>query len=337
MRNIYLVLFLFLFACKAEEKYTLQHIPFIPKVGIRALEISETTTWFAGQNGTWGYIQKDKLYFDSIPEAKGMDFRSISILNDSTTLLLTAGSPALLFKTSNFGKTWQIVYENNHPDVFFNSMTFWDANKGIAFGDPMEGCFNILITKDGGKTWTKIPCTNLPVPEPGEAAFAASNTCISVAKDRITIVTGGVKSRVLVSEDKGNSWKAFEMPILQGSSMTGAFTHHFLDEKIGIAMGGNFEDKSSNQNNKVLTLDGGENWQIIAAGQIPGYTSCVQFASKQKIQTIFSCGDDGVYISKNLGQNWDLISTESFNTLRVDVKNRRVWLAGNQKLAYFVF
>lgn len=334
MRNIYLILLVILVSCKAEDKPTLTYIQNIPSIGIRALEISENTVWFAGQNGTWGYLKEDKLVTDSIIYANGMDFRSISVLNDSTVLLLTAGSPALLFKTNNFGKTWQIVYQDNHPEVFFDSMTFWDENNGIAFGDPIDSCFTIIRTTDAGQTWYKLACDNLPQPYPGEAAFAASNTCISVANGRITIATGGVKSRLLVSEDAGTTWQAQETPIIQGSSMTGTFTHHFFDEKVGILMGGDFENKTSNQNNKILTTDGGKSWQIVGEGQLPGYTSCVQFTSNQNKKLLFSCGEDGVYNSVDLGKNWKLLSPEPFNTLRVDAKTRRIWLAGKAKLAF---
>ena len=33
-------------------------------------------------------------------------------------------------------------------------MDFWDRDHGIVFGDPVNGNFQVLVTSDGGRTWT---------------------------------------------------------------------------------------------------------------------------------------------------------------------------------------
>jgi hypothetical protein len=63
-------------------------------------------------------------------------------------------------------------------------MAFWDATHGIVLGDPIPDengklKFELLITTDG-RTWTPIPPAQLPPAEEGEAAFAASNTCLAI-------------------------------------------------------------------------------------------------------------------------------------------------------------
>ena len=49
-------------------------------------------------------------------------------------------------------------------------------------GDPTADCISIIITRDGGQTWNKIPCSQLPKSKEGEAAFAASNTILPSIK-----------------------------------------------------------------------------------------------------------------------------------------------------------
>ena len=37
-------------------------------------------------------------------------------------------------------------------------MKFKNSNDGIAVGDPIEGCIQIIKTMDGGETWNQINC-----------------------------------------------------------------------------------------------------------------------------------------------------------------------------------
>ena len=83
----------------------------------------------------------------------------------------------------------------------------------------------------------KLPDSKLPKVFEGEAHFAASNTNIVVKGNDTWIVSGGKKSRVFYSSDKGNSWKVYETPIVQGKQMTGIFTADFYDDKNGFVCG----------------------------------------------------------------------------------------------------
>ena len=77
--------------------------------------------------------------------------------------------------------------------AFYDSMQFWDDENGIAVGDPTVNCMSILLTKDGGNSWNKIACENLPLAVEGEAAFAASNTNISLVDQNALLSRGGKK------------------------------------------------------------------------------------------------------------------------------------------------
>ena len=39
---------------------------------------------------------------------------------------------------------------NHDPTGFLDAIAFWDAEHGIAMGDPVNGRFMILTTADGG-------------------------------------------------------------------------------------------------------------------------------------------------------------------------------------------
>lgn len=216
-------------------------------------------------------------------------------------------------------------------------MRFWNDLEGIAIGDPIENCLSIIITRDGGNTWSKIPCGNLPKTVEGEAAFAASNSNVIVKGDKTWIVSGGKKSRVFYSADKGLHWDVFETPIVQGGQMTGIFTADFYDEKNGIIAGGNYEDQKFNHQNKAVTNDGGKTWTLIAEGSGFGYASCVQFVPGSDAKQIVSVGASGLCYSSDGGLTWkQFLDDKTLYTIRFADENT-AFAAGKNKIIRIKF
>ena len=124
--------------------------------------------------------------------------------------MLSIESPALLYKIGDSGRM-EIVYKEEGEDVFYDAMTFLNDMDGIAIGDKVGDCLSVIVTKDGGNTWTKVPCSQLPEGIIGEGAFAASNTNIKSIGDKVWMAT--TTGRVLFSSDKGKSWEVYQTPI----------------------------------------------------------------------------------------------------------------------------
>jgi len=269
----------------------------------------------------------------SIQHADQADLEFRGIAKTSNALfLLAVGSPALLFKTEDKGKNWAVVYREGHPDAFYDAIAFWDDKHGIAMGDPTEDCLSIILTNDGGDTWTKIPCEDLPPAAEDEAAFAASNSNIALVADHVWIVSGGSSARVFHSPDRGASWEVYDTPIVQGGKMTGIFTASFYDQKRGIIFGGDWEDQARNVQNKAITTDGGKTWALVADGQSPGYRSSVQYLPHSDAQGIIAVGTPGISYSADGGQQWRTLSDSSFYTIRICDSGKLAWLAGKNKV-----
>ncbi|GJM35897.1 MAG: hypothetical protein DHS20C18_48980 [Saprospiraceae bacterium] len=303
---------------------------------IRAITaIDNNRLWFGGSKGQFGYTEDGGTTWtiDSIQSDKNanLEFRGIAKTSNAV-FLLAVGAPALLFKSEDKGKNWTIAYEENHPAAFYDAIAFWDDQEGIAMGDPTEECLSIILTKDGGNTWTKIPCSQLPPAAENEAAFAASNSNIALVGDQAWIVSGGGKARVFHSPDRGKTWEVFDTPIIQGGKMTGIFTTAFYDQNRGIIFGGDWENQAQNTANKAMTTDGGKTWQLLADGQDPGYRSSVQYAPNSNAQAIFATGIPGISYSSDGGQNWTILSDSSFYTMRLSSSGNTAWLAGNGKI-----
>lgn len=288
-------------------------------ISIRAIVLDSNQLWFSGNNGKYGAIDlvtqkkfRGRINKDSLhPE-----FRSIAKTKDAI-FILSVANPALLYKISNDRKVVKLVYQEENEKVFYDSMQFLDTNFGVAMGDPVSNCLNIIITNDGGNTWQKIPCDKLPKVEEGEAAFAASNTNVMLRNNKIIIVSGGKKSRCFVSEDKGNTWQVYNTPIVQGKTMTGIFTADFYDENIGFIAGGNYEKQEDNSNNKAITKDGGKTWQLVGQSQGFGYASCIQFVPNSKGKSLICVGGTGVHYSNDSGNTWKkMLEDKDLYTIR---------------------
>lgn len=339
---ILLLVSLFL-ACKNEYKArTINSINITTfkkdSTSIRAIEaVNDSTVYYAGSNGDIGYTNNNgktwKTYKAIHQDTITPHFRSLAS-NGKTMFALSIANPALLYKIA-YGKP-QLVYKEIGKKVFYDSMKFFaDGKHGIAVGDPVQDCASIILTSDGGTTWNKLPCSKLPKFEDGEAFFAASNTNIKIIGSTVWIASGGKKSRVLKSMDKGQTWKIFETPFTQGNGPQGIYSIDFTDELNGIAIGGDYSKPKENTNNKAITKDGGKTWQIVANNQNPSYKSCVQYVPDTDGKEVFAVGKTGVSFSSNGGLTWKEVSKEQFYTIMFVDKNT-AWLSGHNKIGKLV-
>ena len=180
------------------------------------------------------------------------------------------------------------------------------------------GHFFKASTLDAGEHWYPYPEKFAPVADSGEACFASSGTNIrSTKKLKIVLVTGGMKSNILVGD------KRYILPLLKGKESTGA-NSVAVNEKNIIVVGGDFTTKDSTNGNCCYSTNAGKTWKIPTTAP-HGYRSCVEYLSEKKW---ISCGLNGVDISNDDGNNWTWISKDSFNACRKAKKGTAVFFAG---------
>ena len=306
-------------------------------LSIRAIEIMGSSLAFAANNGTYGlFNSSNKTWkintqkFDTISP----EFRAVASTSNDF-FMLSVANPALLYKTGDSGQM-ELVYKEENEKVFYDSMTFWNDSEGIAMGDPTDGCISMIITRNGGKSWNKVDCKDLPEAAEGEAAFAASNSNIAIQGDDTWILTGGKKSRILYSKDKGKNWEVFDIPLLQGEATTGGYSIDFYDNKNGVIIGGDYTNPEGNSGNKAVTHDGGKTWELIAEGKDPGYKSAIRFVPNTKGKGLVATGFTGIHYSKDAGENWEKLSDEGFYTLRF-INDSLAYAAGKGRIARLKF
>ncbi|MFY0630956.1 MAG: oxidoreductase [Flavobacteriaceae bacterium] len=345
MKRILVLLTVIVFMSSCEQEYkprTIDSVSIeefkIDSVSIRAiLPIHKRKLFYADSKGNIGLTTNDgKSWVNSsfihinTTDTITPNFRSIAS-NGTSVFALSIGNPALLYKMKMDRSDNHMVYKEEHEKVFYDSMKFFDEQNGIAMGDPTEDCLSVILTKDGGNTWEKVPCDKLPKVVEGEAAFAASNTNIKVLGKTAWIVTGGTKARVFKTIDLGETWEVFETPIIQGDGPQGIYSVDFADENNGIIIGGDYSKPDGNKANKAITKDGGITWNLVADGQNPNYKSCVQYVPDTDGKEVFAVGKTGVSYSNDGGVTWKEVSKDGYYAIEF-VDRNIAWLSGNQKM-----
>lgn len=306
-------------------------------ISVRALEVMGKNLAFGANHGRYGlYNDNTKEWKVNLQEQDSVlpEFRAVAS-TENDFFMISVGNPALLYKTGDNGKM-ELVYREDNEKVFYDAMTFWNDQEGIAMGDPTENCLSVIITRDGGNTWNKLSCDILPETAEGEAAFAASNSNIAVAGDKTWILSGGMESRVFFSPDKGKTWEVFETPLIQGQPTTGGYSMDFYNEEEGIIVGGDYTKSENNSANLAVTKDGGKNWKLVSEGKGPGYLSGVRYIPNSQGKELVAVGPEGIFYSEDSGENWIKISEEPFHTIRF-VTDSTAFAGGNKRIAKLRF
>jgi photosystem II stability/assembly factor-like uncharacterized protein len=330
MKRIAIVLTIFqiLFCVCISQSQSIILLDSGKNTSIRGLSVvTNSVAWISGSNGytaltndagkTWKWKQ--------LSGYERLDFRDIEAFSDHEAVIVSAGTPAVILKTSDGGSSWKEVYRNNSADIFLDGMDFWNKDHGLVYGDPIKGKMQLLETRDGGNTWRDIS-TNLTIElAEGEASFAASGTAIRTGKrGNVWIATGGMQSRIFHSDDFGKTWEVYKCPILQGNNSSGPFSLATYQGKKMVAAGGNYLIDTLRDNSLMLSSDGGKTWtQPIS--QLFGYRSAIEYISKN---IVIATGTSGTDLSTDGGQTWRNISAGGFNSVRKAKKGNLVLLTG---------
>lgn len=305
------------------------------KASLRGLSVvNEKVIWASGTGGTFlrtadgGKTWKVR----SIPGAEKLDFRDIEAFDANTAYVLSIGNgeTSRIYKTTDGGENWKLQFTNKNEKAFFDAIACWDKNNCIAMSDPVDGHYVLIETSNGGADWKPIVSNKMPAAKEGEAAFAASGTClITQGKTSAFLVSGGNDARVFRSNDRGRTWMVAETPLVKGTAGSGIFSIAMRDAKNGIIVGGNYEKPNEVNANAALTSDGGRTWKLVTG--LTGYRSGVAFNKKSVLAVGINGSDlsnDGVAWTKGAG---------SFNLNAVASKGGKLfWAVGPNGSVYSI-
>ena len=277
--------------------------------------VDENVAWASGTRGTVlrtvdGGEHWETIRVEGHPE---LDFRDVQAHDEDRAWIVSAGTPAVICHTRDGGKSWNVQYGSEAEGVFFDAIDFWDSHSGIAFSDPVDGMFLVLVTDDGA-TWQQVARDELPEPVEGEAGFAGSGTCLrTFGERRAWIGTGGGAARVLRSEDRGATWAVAVSGLAHGPS-SGVFSIAFANELHGVAVGGDYRDQARSEKNAAWSEDGGRSWHVVESMPPSGYRSAAEHVDGTEA-TYFAVGPSGTDLSTDGGRTWRRVSDEGFHAL----------------------
>jgi photosystem II stability/assembly factor-like uncharacterized protein len=296
--------------------------------------VNDRVVWASAAGGTFAVTTDGGDTWKSrvMPGAETLQFRDVHAVNHRVAYLLSAGEGAAnrIYKTKDAGETWELQFQaGTDPRFFYDCFDFWTPNRAIAFADGMDGRFPVVRTTDG-ENWHDIG-GRLPVPQAGEAGFAASGTCITTQSgNRAWIGTGGgVEARVLATTDGGDSWSSYGVPILQGTSVSGVVSVAFRDPFRGILGGGDIVASDVAQNNVARSSDGGKTWTLTTPTPFTGAVYGLSYVPGQRLAVV-ATGPSGAAWSPDEGDTWSLLPDIS-NFWAVAFASRSAgWLVGGE-------
>lgn len=318
-----------LFVLTADAQWQKQSVD--TKASLRGLSVvDENIIWASGTNGTFlRTIDGGKNWIvGKVSDAEKLDFRDIEAFDADTAYVLSIGEGenSRIYKTVDGGKNWKLQFKNTNPKAFFDALDFWDEKHGIAMSDPVNGKYLLIETQDG-ETWKVLDNAKMPNAKTGEAAFAASGTCLLTnGKSDVFLVSGGNDARVFRSNNRGISWMVSDTPIVEGTAGSGIFSIAMFDKSNGVIVGGNYEKPNEINNNLAFTNDGGKSWNLMKG--LNGYRSGVDYIDKKMIVAVGSSGSD---ISYDGGKTWKNLDRENYNAVQSKGKNA-VWAVGTNGL-----
>lgn len=326
MKFFLFITLIFIAAISAEAQWIKQNVD--TKASLRGLSVvSEKVIWASGTGGTvlrtidgganWTIGQ--------VSGAEKLDFRDVEAFDGNTAYVLSIGDgeSSRIYKTVDGGKIWKLQFQNKNPKAFFDALAFWDSRNGIAMSDPVDGKYVLLGTTDGGENWKLLDTDKMPAAKTGEAAFAASGTClITQGENRAFLVSGGSDARVFRSEDRGVTWSVYDSPIVKGTAGSGIFSIAMRDESHGVIVGGNYEKADEINNNLAFTNDGGKKWTLSKG--LSGYRSGAAFVDKITLIVVGAGGSD---LSVDGGKTWKNLDKVNYNS--VQSRGRKsIWAVG---------
>ena len=292
------------------------------KVRLRGISaVSADVAWASGREGTVLRTIDGGQHWQvlKVPDADALDFRDVEGFDADSAVVLSIGpgDSSRIYRTEDGGKSWRLVLRNSDPRGFFDCMAF-EGHRGWMLGDPVDGHFQVHATDDGGRTWRLLP--GGPVAEKGEAAFAASGTCIARAPDRLLVASGGSVARLHVLHDDGNDWQSLDSGMGRNVPAAGVFSVA-ATSRGALAVGGDYQGERIPGNASSLRW---RNRPMVRQEVAPrGYRSGVACAGDAT--PCVAVGPAGV--DAWTGRGWEPLSDTGYDA--IDFAGNAGWASGD--------
>ena len=243
----------------------------------------------------------------------------------------TTAAGGWIWHTTDGGATWTqqgagevFAGSTSFPDVIY----FWDTDRGVVVGDPLNGEFEIYTTSDGGNTWAEVDGDNIP--DPLSTTEYGLTRCYAAHDNNFWF--GTFSGRVLKTSDYGATWTAYET----GSSDVVQFITFEDDNNGWIEMA----DPTTFEFTSLLrTTDGGATWTDITPSENYYASYGVTYVPKTTDVLVssgynYATSTFGSSYSLDGGLNWTVIDDDVVHLAVKFFNNITGWSGGVNLDAY---
>jgi photosystem II stability/assembly factor-like uncharacterized protein len=305
--------------------------------------VDGTVAWASGTGGTvlrtidGGAHWTKCAVPDAATDGAALDFRGVQAWDKDTAIVMASGpgDKSRLYKTTDGGKSWKLIFTNPDEDGFFDAILISAQGKLYVLGDPVKRIFALFQSEDLGETWYAAGELGRDA-QADEASFAASNSELATYGPYLLFGSGGGAPHVFTTGTKcspppGNpngpaitncivGFRSSDVPVVAGSPASGVFavaarqitSKNGLLTAIVVAVGGTFDHSDNAARTAAFSTDGGQNW---TASSTPphGYRSAVQWS--EALKAWITVGTNGSDISRDDGKTWQPIDNGNWNAL----------------------
>ena len=296
--------------------------------------VDASVVWISGHGGTWRRTTDGGRTWAGgvVPDADSLEFRDVHAASATEAWLLSAGpgDRSRVYHTADAGRSWQLQWTNAEPAGFYDCLAFWDARRGVVYGDAVDGSLRVLRTADGGRSWRLVPAAQLPAALPSEGGFAASGTCVTTGADGRAWIGAGntTRARVFRTTDYGATWSAAEAPLVTGEG-AGLTSISMVDASNGFGFGGNLGARDTRTDNVARTTDGGRTWTLLPHLAMAGAAYGGVAVPGTDGRALVAVGPGGADVSLDGGRSWTTLDARAWWGVGASGPDA-VWIAGPQ-------
>ena len=223
------------------------------------------------------------------------------------------------------GKSWRTQHVNRDPHGFLDALAFWDADHGLALGDPVDGRFVVLATDDGGRNWTGSNRRDARVTA-GRGGVRGERDLPGRAGEPPRLVRHGARAGLPV-RGPGPVLDGHATSVRAGNASSGIFSMAFRDTDRGVAVGGDYKEPARPADVVALTSDGGRTWRPPSGAGPRGYRSAVAVIPGRP-DMVVAVGPSGGDWSPDGGETWKPLGDRGFHALAL-ATDRIGWGVGD--------